>query len=82
MNVRKEIQDFAEEMEKKMQEMDETKADSWRNVHIARLRGALDLEFKEWEKAVNDLGDGEETEELVDIANFCWMIHQRKENGE
>lgn len=85
MEIRSEIEKFAEVMETKMRKMDDVKSDSWKDVNLPRLRGGLSLEIEEWKRTLNEEEGNninEENEELVDIANFCCMVFSRNKLDE
>ena len=73
-NMREEIKEFAEEMEKVMQKHDRYKKDSWKTCNLEYLEKKLVEEYKEW-KDGNVLCPLKN--EVVDIANVCMMLFHR-----
>ena len=73
--IRKEILEFAEQMEMVMQENDGDKGDSWKNLSIDFLDEKIDEEFYEWFES----GD---KAELIDIANVAMMLWHRLTDGD
>jgi len=75
--MRKEIKEFAEEMERVMQENDAIKRNSWKNLPISYLEHKLIEEYQEWYLLSNIKNN---KKELIDIANICMMLwHRYKE---
>jgi hypothetical protein len=68
MELRREIQDFAEEMEYKMALKDEERGDSWKRMA---------MEVLELKKAIEEKGFVEVTKEAADVANISMMIAWR-----
>lgn len=62
---------FAIAMESQMKKHQKKKGNSWKWVNIKFLEDKLDEEYAEWKKS----GD---KHELVDIANICMMLFNRK----
>jgi len=78
--MRKEIKEFAEEMERVMQEHDAKKGDSWKEMSLHTLEHLLMNEVKEWNASRLghiDGGNHSKEKELVDIANICMMLWHR-----
>jgi len=82
--MRKEIKEFAEEMERVMQENDAKKVDSWKSLPIQCLEDLLLGRFEDYQYAT----EFEEYKftitghkrELINIANICMMLwHRYKE---
>ena len=73
--MRKEIQEFAEMMEKVMSQHDSVKKDSWRTMPLPVLKDLLCAECCEF---FQSCGRREAKDELVDIANICMMIYHKK----
>ena len=71
----KDIEFFAAEMEATMNMHKPEKGDSWKTCSIEFLESKLREEFKECQ---NEYGLPGETHELVDLANICMMLHNRK----
>jgi len=72
--MRKEIKDFAEEMERIMAFHDEEKGDSWKNpdeVNETFLWGKLREEF------IECMHEEAPPEELADLANICMILWNR-----
>ncbi len=69
--MRKEIKEFAEMMENTMKKHDAIKGESWKSMGEPELLLFLQEELKEYYKS------GDE-DELVDVANFCMMLWQKK----
>lgn len=72
--MRKEIQDFAEQMERVMAAQDITKGDSWKKMEPEELVGLL-RQKQNGGKA--GYGFGDEPNDYVDAANYCMMIWHR-----
>lgn len=70
MTIRKEIMEFAEEMERVMAEHDNGKGDSWKRIPLSQLDDKLNEEIEEARI------DGDKRE-FVDVANVCMMIWER-----
>ena len=71
---REEIMSFALAMERKMEEHDKTRGDSWKEMSTDWLLGRTFEELGEY------LEDNWNSGELVDAANFLmfvWSIHNR-----
>ena len=69
--MRKEIYEFAEELERVMSENDAEKGDSWKTMSVEEHRDGLDDETDELWAA---LTLKEEMKELIDVGNRCWML--------
>lgn len=68
--MRKEVIEFAEEMERVLQKHDTKKGDSWKALPLYSLQKKLMEEYKE--------AIGRETpSEFVDVANVCLMLWHR-----
>jgi len=65
------LQAFYSEMIIKIEQKEKEKEDSWIRCDLKYLEFALSEEIKEY----NESGD---KDELVDIANMCMMIYNRK----
>lgn len=70
--MRKEILEFAEKMEEKMQKHDAEKGDSWKVLHPSFLEVELDRVIREYRNT-------EKPDKLISIANFCMMLYRREE---
>ena len=69
--MRKEIKEFAEEMEIVMQKHDARKGDSWKRMDLCYLNKLFQEEIVEYQKAERaDVS----RDELIDIANIAMMI--------
>jgi len=81
ISLRKEVLEFAQEMERVMSEHDYKKGDSWKRCSLDYLWERLSEEISEAVyEAENERGN---PEEFIDVANFCMMIYHRlKENEE
>ena len=78
MEVRKEIKEFAEEMERVMQEHDAEKGDSWKKRPSYFLIKVLLGKVEEFHYTESNY---KAREEVVDIANYCMMLfHRYKED--
>lgn len=76
--MRIEIQEFAEEMERIMQNHDSKKGDSWKHMHIRELEELLEKEYHEWQHELFP-----DSKECVDLANLAMMLWWRsKKKGE
>lgn len=71
--IRKEIRDFAAQMEKVMQDHDAVKGDSWKCMHVDNLQNSL------LNKVFEAQQSGAPAKEWVDVANFCMMIFTLRE---
>jgi len=79
--IRKEIMEFAKEMERIMQQNDSKKGDSWKHMNIVALEIKLDEEIAEWKEVRHKLQNiDKKMKELIDMANVCMMLwHRLKE---
>jgi hypothetical protein len=75
VDARKEVANFAELMEKKLRKNDHKTG--WRELPIEALRRLMMLEVEEYNVAREFFGPEEARSELVDIANFAMMLHDR-----
>lgn len=75
MTLRPVLSDFAELMEAKLAKNDHKT--SWAQLPIEALFRLLMLEIEEFRVAHEFLGVDEARKELVDIANFCMILHDR-----
>lgn len=66
---------FARHMEMKLRRNDHKT--SWRELPVEALFKMLMLEIEEFKLAHEFLGDDEARKELVDVANFCLILHDR-----
>jgi hypothetical protein len=73
--MRAELYDFAELMESKLKKNDHKKG--WKELPIEALRRLMMIEVQEFEVAREFFGVREAQNELVDIANFAMMLHDR-----
>ncbi len=73
--LRKPLEDFAWLMEEKLRKNDHKKG--WRELPIEALFKLLMIEIEEFKVAHDFFGPGEAQNELVDIANFAMMLHDR-----
>lgn len=69
--MRKEIQEFAEQMEKVMAAQDATKGDSWKSMTAEKLVQLMNTKLKGGRA---HYGFGEYPNDYVDVANFCMMV--------
>ena len=69
--MRPEIELFAQAMENTMKKHDKKKGDSWKTCDILFLEDKLIKEVEEYL-------DSRDKKELVDIANMCMMLYNRK----
>ncbi len=82
--IRPEIMFFAKAMEKTMRKHDGLKGDSWRTCDIFYLMEKLIEEKNEVENAFDNLiyhdfkDGGQFRGEIVDLANVCMMLRNRK----
>ncbi|KKN24487.1 hypothetical protein LCGC14_0894270 [marine sediment metagenome] len=72
MELRPELQRFAEAVEKILQFHDKEKGDSWKSCSLSILGDRLQEEMDEWEKF-------DQLSELLDIAAFCMFLWCRNE---
>lgn len=77
MEPRREIKDFAEEMEYKMALKDEERGDSWKKMPMDFFLRRLDQEVAELRNAIEEKGFVEVTKEAADVANISMMIAWR-----
>jgi hypothetical protein len=73
--IRNEVADFSVLMERKLQRNDHKQG--WRTLPIEALRRLMMLEIEEYNVAREFFGPEEARSELVDIANFAMMLHDR-----
>lgn len=73
--VRPVLADFAYLMEEKLAKNDHKT--SWRELPVEALLRLLMLEIEEFKVAHEFLGAQEARNELVDVANFCLILHDR-----
>jgi hypothetical protein len=69
------LYDFAIEMEAKLRKNDHKTG--WRDLPIEALERFMKIEIQEYEAAREFLSSAEAKNELVDIANFAMMLHDR-----
>lgn len=74
-DIRPVLKDFADLMELKLAKNDHKT--SWRELPVEALFRLLMLEIEEFKVAHEFLGHVEARKELVDIANFCLILHDR-----
>lgn len=74
-DLRPVLQGFAEMMEKKLRKNDHKT--SWRELPVEALFRLLMVEIEEFKIAHEFLGKDEARNELIDIANFCLILHDR-----
>lgn len=74
-DVRPVLRDFAVAMEAKLRKNDHK--NGWRNLPIEALFKLLMIELEEFKVAHEFFGANEARKELIDIANFCMMLHDR-----
>lgn len=83
MEIRPEIKEFTEQMEKTMQRHDREKSDSWKDVNwdnqefirkkfIEEIAEVLASHFK---PSLRTDGRRKYRGELIDVANLCMMLH-------
>jgi predicted house-cleaning noncanonical NTP pyrophosphatase (MazG superfamily) len=65
------LQSFYAQMIQKIQQNEVEKRDSWVRCDLKSLEFALSEEIREY-------NESEKIEELVDIANICMMLYNRK----
>ena len=79
MELRKEVLEFAEEMERIMSLHDPIKGNSWRADPSSNCDDFLWEKLgEEYEESVNENADVEK--ELIDLANIAMMLWWRKKN--
>lgn len=69
------LRDFALQMEYKLRKNDHKTG--WRDLPVEALFKLLMLEIEEFKVAKEFFGKEEARKELVDVANFCMMLHDR-----
>jgi len=69
------LTDFAELMEAKLKKNDHKT--SWAELPVEALFRLLMVEIEEFKIAHEFLGRDEARNELIDIANFCLILHDR-----
>ena len=69
--VRVEVAVFARLMEGVLEKHDGVKGDTWKYCKLGFLEGKLQEE-------VNEYQNSEDPDELIDIANICMMIYNRR----
>lgn len=74
--MREEIQNFAEEMERVMEDNSQDKGESWKRMSLGDLNEKLKEELEEWDDEIYS------KEELVDIADCCMMLWNRLDQEE
>lgn len=70
--MRKEIKDFADQMEKKLKENDNK--GGWEECSKKWLLIGIEVELGELKQALEEGSVGDIVSECADIANFCMMI--------
>jgi hypothetical protein len=70
IELRPELKAFAEQMERSLRENDSKKGDSWKSCDINFLANKLREEMDEIE-------EGGEPDEMVDLANICFFLWYR-----
>lgn len=73
--IRPVLYDFALQMEKKLRKNDSKTG--WRTLPIEALFRLLMLEIEEFKVGHEFFGKEEARKELVDVANFCMILHDR-----
>lgn len=73
--IRPVLTNFAIAMEEKLQKNDHKSG--WRTLPVEALFKLLMIELEEFKVAHEFFGANEARKELVDIANFCMMLHDR-----
>jgi len=83
MVMRKEILSFARRMEIKMAMHDDDRGDEWKELVVNYLVRRLANEYHEFLSCLaTPKPDFDRVrEELVDVANFCMMLHNRLNDG-
>jgi hypothetical protein len=82
MLIRKEIQEFAEEMEMKMSQHDDDRGDSWKNEPLEFFKKRLYEEFDELMKELDAPNPHitKSVKEGADLANIammaCWRVKE------
>lgn len=76
--MRKEIEEFGNAMEEGMASHDEERGDEWKSMTLQKLNDRLGEELDELKKADSFK---KVKKELVDVANFCMMLHNRLNDG-
>lgn len=81
VGLRPELLEFAKEMEAKFKRCDKTKGDSWKTMRMIDLEYGLRGEYEEYRGAgePHQLSEEYGQGELIDIANYCMMLYNRKE---
>lgn len=74
--IRKEIRDFAAQMENVMQDHDAVKGDSWKSMNVDALQNLLLKKVFEAQQTKAP------AKEWVDVANFCMMVFTIKRSLE
>lgn len=74
-SVRLEVATFAEEMETKLRRNDHKRG--WRDLPVEALFRLLMIELEEFRVADEFLNVADARKELVDLANFCLILHDR-----
>ena len=74
IEIRKEIMEFAEEMERIMNKHDINKSDSWKTCDEGFLWKKLREEWKELDDCYSDES---KSKEFIDVANVCMMLWNR-----
>lgn len=69
------LAEFASLMEEKLAKNDHKT--SWRELPVEALFRLLMLEIEEFKVAHEFLGKDEARNELIDISNFCLILHDR-----
>ena len=77
--MRTEIELFAQAMENTMKKYDKKKGDSWKTCDIRFLKNKLLEEVVEFLDTYHkECPESYDKKELVDIANICMMLYNRK----
>ena len=77
LNTEEGLKQFTKSMKLKLDLNQQKKGDSWVDCALCYLMDALDEEIQEYREEVNKEKYCKCAEELVDIANFCMMLHHR-----
>lgn len=71
MKIRKEIQEFAEQMERVMQKHDIRKGNSWKRMSVDELTRLLAVKYVETTKGTPVRN------EYIDVANYCMLLYHK-----
>lgn len=74
MKIRKEIMEFAENMERVMRYHDDEKGNSWKDLDLSELERKLIEEMAEVMTIISKDDIMSYGDELFDVANVCMML--------